>query len=249
MNARAAVLWFHRAFRARGSRARARGQRAYLKSPLRFHGITTPRLRAVVSDFARAHRDLDRHGLLELARALWQTDYHDLRWVGIALLERYQARLSASDLAFVERLLLRSCTWDHVDWLSTKVAAPLVERYPRETRPRLDRWARHRRFWLRRAAMLSLLPAIRRGGGDFARFARFASPLVGEKEFFIRKAIGWVLREASKKRPALAHAFLATHRDRVSGLTLREGAKYLPPAARAELGLPQTTSRADLLSK
>jgi 3-methyladenine DNA glycosylase AlkD len=97
--------------------------------------------------------------------------------------------------------------------------------------------------------MLSLLPAIRRGGGDFSRFARFASPLVGEKEFFIRKAIGWVLRETSKKRPALAHEFLAAHRDRVSGLTLREGAKYLSPATRAALGLPPTTFRARSVSK
>jgi 3-methyladenine DNA glycosylase AlkD len=244
MNVRAEVLRFRRAFRAGASEARARGQRAYLKSPLRFHGITTPQLRRVVRDFARAHRDLTRREVRALVAALWSTDYHDLRWVGIALLERYQVRLTAADLALVERLLSRSCTWDHVDWLSTKVAAPLVERFPKETRVRLGRWAQHRSFWVRRAAMLSLLPAIRRGAGDFPRFARFASPLIGEKEFFIRKAIGWVLRETSKKRPALAYEFLAAHRDRVSGLTLREGAKYLSSEDRASLGLPRTTSRA-----
>ena len=243
MNTRSEVAKFRRAFRAAASEARARGQKAYLKSPLRFHGITTPHLRRVVGDFARAHRDLSRRDLVALVRALWQTDFHDLRWVGIALLERYPDRLTAADLALVERLLVRSCTWDHVDWLSTKVAAPLVERFPKETR-RLDLWARHGSFWIRRAAMLSLLPAIRRGEGDFARFARYASPLVIEKEFFVLKAIGWVLRETSKKRPALAYAFLAAHRDRVSGLTLREGAKYLSRAERKALGLPPTPARA-----
>ena len=59
--------------------------------------------------------------------------------------------------------------------------------------------------------------------------------MVEEKEFFIRKAIGWVLREVAKQRPELTYAFLAEHIERVSGLTLREGAKYLPAAQQAAL--------------
>jgi 3-methyladenine DNA glycosylase AlkD len=62
--------------------------------------------------------------------------------------------------------------------------------------------------------------------------------MLDEREFFIRKAIGWVLREVSKKRPELAYAFLKEHRDRVSRLSLLEGAKYLPSAERKSLGLP-----------
>jgi 3-methyladenine DNA glycosylase AlkD len=62
--------------------------------------------------------------------------------------------------------------------------------------------------------------------------------MLDEREFFIRKAIGWVLREVSKKRPELAYAFLRTHRDRVSRLSLLEGAKYLPAPKRKALGLP-----------
>lgn len=59
--------------------------------------------------------------------------------------------------------------------------------------------------------------------------------MLDEKEFFIRKAIGWVLREVSKKRPKLVFEFLREHRAEVSGLTLREGAKYLPAAQRRAL--------------
>ena len=62
--------------------------------------------------------------------------------------------------------------------------------------------------------------------------------MLDEREFFIRKAIGWVLREVSKKRPELTYEFLKKHRDRVSGLSLREGAKYLPASQRKALGLP-----------
>jgi 3-methyladenine DNA glycosylase AlkD len=71
------------------------------------------------------------------------------------------------------------------------------------------------------------LDALRRGGGDFPLFARLAEGMIEEREFFIRKAIGWVLREVSKKRPALVAAFLRDHGARASGLTVREASKYL----------------------
>ncbi|MCW8985101.1 MAG: DNA alkylation repair protein, partial [Thermoanaerobaculales bacterium] len=92
----------------------------------------------------------------------------------------------------------------------------------------LERWSRDGDFWVRRASMLAQLPALRAGGGDFDLFASFASRMVGEREFFIRKAIGWVLRDVSKKRPELAYGFLSEHVNEISGLTLREGSKYLP---------------------
>jgi len=76
--------------------------------------------------------------------------------------------------------------------------------------------------------MLSLLTELRNGEGAFDLFAQFASQMIEEKEFFIRKAIGWVLREVSKKRPELTFSFLKEHIDLVSGLTLREGSRRLP---------------------
>ena len=94
--------------------------------------------------------------------------------------------------------------------------------------PRLRTWARDRDFWVRRTALLAQLRALRHGGGDFALFAEIAAPMLEEREFFIRKAIGWVLREVSKKRPELVRDFLAEHGARASGLTRREASKYLP---------------------
>src|SRR5262249_9159528 len=102
---------------------------------------------------------------------------------------------------------------------------------------KLPAWARDRDFWVRRTSLLAQLDELRAGRGDFALFASLAATMLDEKEFFIRKVIGWVLRAVSKKRPELSFRFLAEHRARVSGLTLREGAKYLSPAQRASLGL------------
>jgi 3-methyladenine DNA glycosylase AlkD len=112
------------------------------------------------------------------------------------------------------------------------VAGSIVARFPAAKRV-LRRWARDGNLWVRRSAMLALAP--RSSKKDFELFARFASALIAEREFFIRKAIGWVLRETSKSRPQPVYAFLREHIDAVSGLTLREGSKYLPQSQRAEL--------------
>src|SRR5206468_11081845 len=93
-------------------------------------------------------------------------------------------------------------------------------------------------LWVGRAALLAEHDGVGAGGGAFGLWSRLAGSMLDEREFFIRKAIGWVLREVSKKRPELTYAFLRKHRDRVSRLSLLEGAKYLPAPKRKTLGLP-----------
>jgi 3-methyladenine DNA glycosylase AlkD len=234
LDVEAQVSAFRAALQAAGSPARAISERAYLKSDLDFFGTDVPTIRRAAKAFARANRALTRDELLGLLEALWQTSQHELRAVGIELLELYVDRLVADDIAFLERLLRRSSTWAYVDRLSTKVAGPTVERYS-ETKTILRRWATDDYFWVRRAALLALHDELRAGRGDFELFAELAAPMVDEREFFIRKAIGWVLREVSKKRPDLSYAFLRQHLARVSGLTLREGSKYLPAEQRDDL--------------
>ena len=230
----AEVALAHAALAARGSPARAAGAKAYLKSELEFLGVDAAGLRATAREIVDGHPDLDHDRLVALVRALWQEPVFELKALGVALLERRPDLLAAHDLRFIEELLRHSGTWALVDWICTKVAAPIVARTPAATVV-LERWSRDGDFWLRRAALLAQLPELRAGRGDFALFARFASAMVEEREFFIRKAIGWVLRDVSRKRPELAFGFLAAHIDRVSGLTLREGSKYLTEAQRREL--------------
>ena len=221
--------------RAVGDEKRAVGAKAYLKSDLEFIGVAAKPLRTVARAFLADHSEIDHEILVGLVQALWLRPVFDLKAVAVALLERRTGDLVTGDLDLVEDLLRRSHTWALVDWLCTKVAAPLVEREPETAAAVLDRWSRDEDFWVRRASMLAQLPALRAGGGDFELFASFASRMVGEKEFFIRKAIGWVLRDVSKKRPGLAFGFLSEHIHEVSGLTFREGSKYLPDEQREKL--------------
>ncbi len=167
---------------------------------------------------------------LELARALFETRWHEHRAVAIGVLELRVSELGPSALPRLIELVREGAGWAYVDWLATKVIGPILAANPRELR-RLELWAADHDFWVRRTALLAMNDALRAGGGDFELFSKLAVPMLGEREFFIRKAIGWVLREVSKKRPALVRDFVERHRHAMSGLTLREATKYLAAPA------------------
>lgn len=88
---------------------------------------------------------------------------------------------------------------------------------------------------LRRSALLAHLRPLRAGDGDFDRFSRFADVMLQEREFFIRKAIGWVLRDTAKKRPDLVFEWLQPRAHRASGVTIREAIRPLSPEQQAAI--------------
>jgi 3-methyladenine DNA glycosylase AlkD len=232
-----AVTFFTGRLRRAGSAARASGEKAYLKSELRFWGTGLQSIRAAVREYCDAHPDLTRADLRAIAETMYATDVHELRASAIGVLERNRDTLVDRDLPWLITLVRGSKSWAYVDWIAPKLIGDVIARDPK-SRKRLAVWAKDEDFWVRRAALLAEHDALRRGGGDFALWSRLAASMLDEREFFIRKAIGWVLREVSKKRPELTYGFLRKHRDRVSRLSLQEGAKYLPSAQRSALGLP-----------
>jgi 3-methyladenine DNA glycosylase AlkD len=222
------------ALAAVGSVERSANEKAYLKSDLVFLGADMPSIRGVAKALIARVRDSDTASVRSLVVALWGTGVHELRAVAMFVLEAAEPRLGARDVPLVARLLRQSRSWAYLDWICFKVAAPMLERVPLMRRT-IPRWARHPDYWMRRAALLSVLPLVKRGAAPFSAFAVLAVPMLGEREFFIRKAIGWGLREISKTDPGVVAAFLRAHRADVSGLTMREGAKYLPPRDRRAL--------------
>jgi len=222
-------------FRAAGDAEDARSQKAYMKSALGFHGVSAAEVRSAARDLLRGG-ELDRDGMIAVVDRLSRSAWFDVRSVGLVMLEREVSSLVSADLPWLIELVRRGGSWGHVDLLATNVIGAVVTADPK-TRRWLPKWAKDDDFWVRRTALLAQVRELKRGRGDFELFERIAAPMLPEREFFIRKAIGWVLRETSKRRPELSHRFLAANLEHVSGLTLREGAKYLPAAMRATLGL------------
>jgi 3-methyladenine DNA glycosylase AlkD len=216
------------------SAERAVAEKAYLKSDLAFLGVGVPAVRAAVTDAARSYGALGRDAVLAWARALWREPVHERRTAAVELLRRYVAVLEPGDLPQLDDWIRESRSWAYVDPLAGDIAGAIALRHVRAW-TLIDDWATDPDFWIRRSALLTLLPGIRRGQPDRERFERYATPMLAEKEFFIRKAIGWVLRETAKKDPAYVAAWTRAHLDQMSGVTFREAVRRLPEPDAASL--------------
>jgi 3-methyladenine DNA glycosylase AlkD len=217
---------------ALGSVERAAEVKRYLKSDLDFFGTPLGDIRACTK---RAIADLnDRTEPLALAEELWSVPIHERRTAAVVILEQRRRSLEVDDLQLIERFLRESKTWALVDGLAVGVVGSLVERYPTEVGRTMDRWSEDDDFWIRRSALLSQLDPLKKGA-PFAAFSRYADAMLDSREFFIRKAIGWVLRDVSKKRPDEVWDWIAPRAHRASGVTIREVVKYLPPERSAAI--------------
>ena len=187
----------------------------------------------------------------------YATDFHDLRSTGIALLERREALLAAADLPWLCDLVRRSANWAHVDWLVTKVVGPIIARAPGR-RPPAHAASLGPRSRLLGAPGGAAGPAGSSCGpaaGTSRCSPPWPRPMLPEKEFFIRKAIGWVLREVGHRRPQLAFEFLRAHRAQAVGPDPARGLAAaaaraargagLAAAADQSLGSRMVTSRVD----
>ena len=228
MNAEALADLLADDLRAIGDPDRAAQEKAYLKSELEFFGESVWEIRRVAKAFVSGAKPLAHEDLTALVEALWAAPVFERRMASVVLLELHPTLLGPADLPLIERLLRESLTWALVDALATDVVGGILARSPAVT-PVLDRWATDPDFWIRRASLLAELQPLRKGG-DLGPFLRRADAMLDEKEFFIRKAIGWVLREVGKRRPEEVIAWLGPRTHRASGVTMREAVKYLPKA-------------------
>jgi 3-methyladenine DNA glycosylase AlkD len=234
LDVRALASAIDRELRAGGNARRAEKEQAYLKSALRHYGASVPTIRAAAKAIAHQYPAMTHRQLVQLVEVLWAEPVHERRMACVELLDLYGDQLGPDDFALLERLLREARTWALVDGLAASVVGSLVNRHP-DTAAVLDRWATDDDFWLRRSAMLALLVPLRQGGGDFDRFGRYADAMLDEREFFIRKAIGWVLRDTGRRRPDLVYEWLLPRAARASGVTIREAVKPLSPAQRAAI--------------
>ncbi len=221
------------AFAAHADATRAPAMQAYMKSALPFRGIAAPLRRRLQAEAVRAGPARDTAALAQAMRLLWrEAAYREERYAALELARvgPHARLLDLSLLPVYEEMIVTGAWWDYCDDISGTALATLLQRHPAAMKPLLRRWARGDDLWLRRAAMLcqrrlrapafdavllygTILPSI--GAGRFAG------------EFFIRKAIGWALRDRSYAAPDEVRAFLAEYAGQLSPLTRREALKAL----------------------
>ncbi len=214
-----------------GNPERAVQEKRYLKSPFKFFGTSLPYTDKVAKEFREENPEANYEFVIELTRKLWTSAYHDEKRLALRLLQFFPKYLDIGAVTMLEKMLMESPSWDLVDDISIHLVGTVLE-IDKKAYAFLNKWSRSENFWMKRASLISQILMFRRGKGDRQLFYEFAERMVFDREFFIRKAIGWCIREISKADPKAAFDFLMRIKDRASGLTLREGSKRLPEAKR-----------------
>lgn len=209
-----------------GTAERAMRERAYLKSTREHYGVPVPQVRALTRAWLRENLVTTRENVIELAGQLWEAPVHECRLAAVEVLDARRSVLVPADLGRCEVMVRTAGTWALVDPLATNVVWSIVTGPGADDAgPVVDRWARDEDFWVRRAALLSQLRVVRAVDGDPSRFFGYAEEMLTDKEFFIRKAIGWVLRDMGRRRPDVVFEWLLPRSRRASGVTVREATK------------------------
>ncbi len=228
LDAGAEAEHLHRAMVATATAERAASEQRYLKSELEFLGTTVPDMRIAVKAWLREHRCIGHDDLFAVVGALWQQPVHEMRTAAIELLVLQPKLLDAGDLPWIEAHLRECATWALVDPLAGSVASRIMAADPSALAV-TDRWLTDDEMWIRRSAVLALRDSLR-GGEQLDRLFAYADELIGETEFFIRKVLGWVLREEAGRHPGAVSAWLRRQMPVMNMVTLREPCRKLPDA-------------------
>ena len=220
------------ALAAAAAPAQAGAMQGYMKSALPFHGVAAPVRRRVVAAVAAAHPAADAPSLIDTVLPLWRGATHrEERYAALDLLRlpRHQKWIDLRFLPVLHEMLLSGAWWDHNDEISGLALGLLLQRHPDTMKPLLRGWSRGDKLWLRRAAMLCQRSL--KQGFDAALLYDCILPSLGDsaiaKEFFIRKGMGWALRERSYAAPDEVRAFCSEYHDQLSPLTVREALRVI----------------------
>ena len=205
---------------------KAEGMRAYMKSAMPYYGINMPEVRAIARGvFAGAEMDCDewKATILELWRGARRREE---RYVAMFLLswKRYEQCLGPADMAMLEEMIVTGAWWDHVDELANTVG-DLLRRYPKKVRPLMRSWSTDPNLWKRRVSIICQLRF--KTGTDLALLYGNIESNLDDRDFFIRKAIGWALRQYAWTDPVEVARFVREHESRLSGLSKREALKNI----------------------
>jgi len=204
---------------------KAVGMAAYMKTDMPFYGVQkkarTEVLRALKKRFPIADNDTYR----SMVETLWRRPHREEKYLAIAVAKGDPRFVTVANIDLYERLIVEGAWWDFVDDVAVNCVG-LVHRTERTTmEPVIEEWVDHEFMWLRRTALIS--PLKHKAETDYETLFDHCLRRAHEKEFFIRKAIGWILREYAKTEPQRVREFLMEHRAVWSGLTFREASKHL----------------------
>ena len=213
---------------AAGDPERAANQQRYLKSAMPCHGLSAPELRALLRPHLMAFAPADRDEWESTVRTWWDGATHREEWYAAIALARHRTARPWQDVRCLDlyrHLVLTGAWWDVVDVIAAHLVGGVLAGHRPEATPVLRAWAVGDDAWLRRTSVICQLGHGADTDLDLLTFAIESN--VDDPSFWLRKGIGWALRQYARTDPAWVRAYVDLLGDRLSGLSRREATKHL----------------------
>lgn len=219
------IAYVRASFEALADPKRAVQMAAYLKTDMPFYGVSSPDRKPIARHLKTEYRPSSQPEYEEAVRALWERPTREEKYLALDYAMAHSAYIRPDSLALYESLVREGQWWDLVDGIASHLVGGSLFQDRVAVTPIMKRWIEDDDMWIRRTAILSQLR--HRDDTDEKLLFGFCARRCHEKEFFIRKAIGWSLRAYARTSPETVIEFLEDHRAELSGLSFREAAKHL----------------------
>lgn len=197
---------------------------AYMKTDMPFYGVQKKGRIPVVKEVTASCPPTSRSEYHEIVLALWGLPHREEKYVAIAYAREFDEWVDASSLKLFRGLVVDGAWWDLVDEIAIKLVGRALLKERRAVEPTIRSWIAAEDLWLRRT---SVICQIGHGGDtDTSLLASACSANLKDTDFFIRKAIGWGLREYARTDPAWVEHYVEERREAMSGLSIREATKH-----------------------
>jgi 3-methyladenine DNA glycosylase AlkD len=206
---------------------RAAGMQAYMKSTMPYYGLSMPQLRVICKGVFAELRLASCVEWQEAILELWRdAKFREERYAAIELLsvKRHRACWTPGLMPMLEEMITTGAWWDLVDGLA-HVVGELLRSHPRQMRPLMRRWSTDDHLWKRRVSIICQ-NAFKKDTDLDLLYANI-EPNFGDRDFFIRKAIGWALRAYAWTDPEEVARYVRAHETELSGVSRREALKNI----------------------
>jgi 3-methyladenine DNA glycosylase AlkD len=202
---------------------RAAGAKAYMRNQFEFFGMPMAVRRSACKQYMKEHTVKSIDELQEIVKELWTLEQREFQYFGVELMAFYKKLWNEKTIDLFEHCIVNKSWWDTVDFISNECNATYFLLFPKQIKPVTTRWNRSNNIWLQRSSLL-----FQKGykeNIDTKLLIGFIVNLSSSKEFFVQKAIGWVLRDYAKINPEWVKAFVNNHE--LPNLSKREAMKHL----------------------
>ncbi|MDP3461388.1 MAG: DNA alkylation repair protein [Bacteroidales bacterium] len=210
-------------FKANGISTVAAGAKAYMKNQSEFFGLKAPERRTLQQEFLKETGLPDPHQLSGIIINAWEQPQREFQYSAMEVLFKMRKQSTPQLITLYEFMITHKSWWDTVDYLAPNLAGDWFTRYPEQRDEIIAKWMKSENIWLQRACLLFQLKYKDRT--DAPLLFSLITKLKTHKEFFIRKAIGWSLREYAKVNPDAVRSFVEN--TTLSGLSQREAMKHI----------------------